>query len=326
MRVDLIAHLAKFKLSSLCKRHIHPKRFEAQSLLKRIKEMDEDLWEELYDLFLDYLDDVDSRIIVLKHRLDPKFLLLGYKHRFTKRRLLEIKERFERAWDELSKGHSYGVYWTLTIDISKYDSLYEASVQASKAFNRLMSWVRRTLNFRPKYICIIEFQDNGRIHYHVIMFGIKRIADKFAKLTPELEKVGFGKINWIYQLRRTKKGKWVWSRHRPRGSRLNPKDYLMKYLIKALRAPRDCADLDVQDMKIAMYWATNKRFFTCSRLSRSDGGLELRGEGEYFFIGSFTILDIPMEIVELSVNPWMFYLKAGVMEAPSLEYRPRSMN
>jgi hypothetical protein len=333
LRVDLIIRLAKLKPANRKSgRHINKWRLEAKRLLMEFRSLSEVEWETLTFLFLSYLDDVNERLIVLKNSLeDPPYLLIPYKHRFRKERLREIKKLYEELWDKLSEGCTHGVFLTCTIDPSKYHSLYEIVEAVAKAFNRLMSWIKKKCGFRPHYIAVNEFQDSGRLHIHIILFGISRLADKFSELTPELERVGFGKISYIYQIKRSSRGKWVWSQDKPKESRLNPRDYLMKYLSKAIYLPQEveklpleckkigAGKLPLEYQKVAMYWATNKRFFSHSRLPKEGERLlivEKKVEAipvgyGWVFVGSFTIWDIPMEIVELSLNPEIFYKYFG---------------
>jgi len=56
-----------------------------------------------------------------------------------------------------------------------------------------MSWLSKRLDFRPKYVRVIEFTRSGLIHYHVVLFGVWRLGDKKSELTPSLRRIGFGK-------------------------------------------------------------------------------------------------------------------------------------
>ena len=315
LRVDLIFCIANFKPSS-SRRPLHPLRREAIKLLKSTKEMEEYDWLELGYFFEEYLDDVNSKIIVLKSVEEGSYLLLPYRHRFKPARLKLLKRKYEEVWSKLEANHKIGIFLTLTVDPKDYDSLLEIAREVPKAFNRLKAWIRKRLKFNPPHVAVYEFQDNGRLHLHVILFGVSRIADKKTELTPELERIGFGKISYIYKIVK-KGGRWAWTKGRPRDANLNPKDYLMKYLVKAIRMPKmpevitfPKPELKVDDLKLAMYWATGKRFFTYSiRIGREERAVKVKVRF-FEFIGVFSVLNVPDHVLERSMNPWLIYLLA----------------
>ena len=333
LQVDLISIISKFQTNGklqrrFCKtanlpRKLHPLRREAARFLTEAKELDRQSWEYLFGLFADYLSDVNSRIIVLKHTDVDEYLLLRYNHRFRKHRLREIRRRYREVWDTLSAKCHVGVFLTLTADPKRYNSLYEISREIPKAFNRFKSWVRRKRKLRRSlpYICVYEFQDKGMLHLHVVFFGIGRIADKKTELTPALVKMGFGEVNYIYKIVR-KGGRWTWAKKKPRGARLSPEDYLEKYLVKAFNLPdldsSDVKELSIDEMKVSMYWATGKRFFTYSRISSIGVGVGSAVLSRvYVFVGVFYLWDIPDEVLDFAFNPEVFYYLATGPPLPS---------
>lgn len=323
LRVDLISIISKFQTNGklqqrFCKtanlpRKLHPLRREAVRFISEAAELDRQSWEYLFSLFADYLSDVNSKIIVLKHADVDEYLLLRYNHRFRKHVLREIRRRYREVWSTLSAKCRVGVFLTLTVDPRRYSSLYEISREIPKAFNRFKSWVKKRLGRNPPHICVSEFQDKGRLHLHVVFFGVGRIADKFTELTPELERIGFGKINYIYKIVR-KGGRWVWAKEKPKGARLSPQDYLEKYLTKPLNLPDpdsfDVKELGIDEMKVSMYWATGKRFFTYSRISSEVGVGSVVLSKVYVFVGVFYFWDIPGEVLDFAFNPEIFYYLA----------------
>jgi len=110
------------------------------------------------------------------------------------------------------------------------------------------------------------------------LFNVRRICDKKTELTPYLEKIGFGKINFLYQIV-NRNGKWI-----PKklldikdntelmvdgaGLPSNLKSYLSKYITKVFRDidfDGDYPQVNENEINpIVLYWALNVRFFTCS--------------------------------------------------------------
>jgi len=95
-----------------------------------------------------------------------------------------------------------------------------------------MSCLTKLFGFRPPYASVLEAQNSGNPHYHVVLFGISRIMDHY-KLTKVLEKIGFGPIHFEYKIVK-ENGKWVWAKSKPKGMSKDVQDYLVKYLTETL--------------------------------------------------------------------------------------------
>lgn len=276
----------------------HPLRFEAAGLLMRRRRLEPGDWELLYELFMGYIDDVGGRVIVLYNERLNRFKFLRYTHRFLKHQLKEKLRAYDRAWDNASKRHNVGVFLTLTMDPSRYPNLFEASQSISEALNRLLSFLARRLGRRPEYIAVFEPQNSGNPHLHVVIFGVGRIEDHF-RLTKILVGHGFGYVHWEYKI--VKKGSsWVWAnrRFKPKNCRtLDVRVYLRKYLSKTFSSVKKAGSeswkqkLDLSIFKLAFYFASNKRFFTCSRAFMVKR-VRVPSLG-WVYIGSFYWLEVP---------------------------------
>jgi len=179
---------------------MHSSCFRARKILEAKKRLNFDDWLELSEHLNDYLENTSKRVIVLKLIGWDIFKFLRYEHHFTKERLKAVLKDFETAWKIASQKYKVGVFITLTMNPATYSNLIKASSNISKALNRFMSYLRKLLGFRPAYISVLEPQDSGNPHLHVVIFGIKRIKDHY-KLTEILEKQGFGPIHFEYKIR-----------------------------------------------------------------------------------------------------------------------------
>lgn len=141
-------------------------------------------------------------------------------------------------------------------------------------------------NFRAKYLQVYEFQKNGMIHGHCVIFGSQWL-DKFEQIKSDWVRLGQGERIHVYALHR--EGKiWKWSKAAPADSRnKQPVDYLGKYLVKGVH----------ESKSHGMYWAINKRFFTNSRALQeewiaADPEME-KLPATYEYLGTFKGDDIP---------------------------------
>lgn len=141
------------------------------------------------------------------------------------------------------------------------------------------------VNFRPKYLQVYEFQKNGMIHGHCVIFG-RQWLDKFAQVKQDWIRLGQGERCHLYAMHNDGTG-WQWNDAKPSDSRnRQPVDYLMKYLGKGVRL----------SMNHGMYWAINKRFFTNSQALVHNNDLPVEFEklpAQYEFIGTKKSGDIP---------------------------------
>lgn len=165
-----------------------------------------------------------------------------------------------------------------------------------------MSFLRRRIGFRPPYVSVLEFQDSGNPHLHVVLFGISRIMDHY-ELTEYLKKIGFGEIHFEYQVV-NRKGKWVWKNPKKKPSKLRNDgvgDYLKKYIRKVFDYESDSSGYGHSDsrsirdylgkMKVSLYFATDKRFFTYSRsLYRP---VYLPKEYGWIYVGCYNVYELP---------------------------------
>ncbi|PMQ00696.1 MAG: hypothetical protein CBR30_09810, partial [Dictyoglomus sp. NZ13-RE01] len=305
--VDLISYARKTQTRET-RRRFHESKYSAREYVEHKRVLGLRDWELLFGFFEDYIDDVDKRILVFRNEFTGEFLVKRYSHRFQRRYLRKVRNKFDRVFESASSKYKTGVFLTLTLDPKTYKSIREGIAIGSKAWNRFMSRLRKKLGFRPPYIRVLEFQDSGNPHYHVVLFGIDSIGDHY-ELTEYLKKIGFGEIHYEYKIV-NRNGNWEWSNPRHKPTKLHNhgvKDYLKKYIEKMFNYDIgvNSTEARVDDYKIALYFALDSRFFTYSYALYTT---PKTGSHEYgwVFIGSYSIEYLPdwlMEYVRDSLSP-----------------------
>jgi hypothetical protein len=189
---------------------------------------------------------------------DPVFaqdISFPYKTRFTDPgRQKQNIEGFENAYKKASSRHMKGVLLTLTASPKGSNTLWEANTKTRKAWKNFSKFLNKSLPDRAEWIKVTEFQQNGRIHYHVLVFGVNWIALK-SVIQYAWVKYGGGSIIDIHTIKQIPGKGWHWSKSFPSDSagRL-PGDYLRAYLSKSMTKESG-----------AMYWATGVRNWTASK-------------------------------------------------------------
>lgn len=239
-------------------------RLKALNLTMRNPMIQERDRGQVSDLFMNYLDSVTDREVILTYKSEEKnpdapLLFLPYRTRFTStdRKQANLKT-FESIWSNSVLNFKTAVFVTLTTDPKMHTSAYHANRHFQKALNRLLSFLTKKNEKRPKYLNVHEFQKNGLLHSHIIIFGLDYLMD-YRRLSEVWQRCGQGKIVHIYGLRSNGTA-WTWAHARPRDAEKGKgvDTYLKKYLKKALFNPDE----------LELYWTFGKRFFTYARALR----------------------------------------------------------
>lgn len=239
-------------------------------------------------LFEEWKQESQEKIIILRNLRDGEFVEMPYKTRFTDeaRKLKNIAIYNTGIENSLEKWDT-GVFLTLTTDpklwmmpkgepftryikddatgktyqfegIGKGGTLFDANRHESTAWRKWYEKETQRRGYRIPYIRCVEFQENGLIHTHVMLFGISWDKEWYQFAKEWGENYGQGYMNKAYEVKNTG-DKWEWKKERPADSEnRSPADYLKKYLIKSM----------YDTSGFYLYWATNKRFFTMSESVR----------------------------------------------------------
>jgi hypothetical protein len=246
----------------------------------------------------EYLDDINDKKIVLtpKGAPDTDYWFMEYRTRFNNsHRQLSTLDNFEDKWREAEEYYDSAVFLTLTTDPKLFPNLWEANRHMSVAWNRYVSYLtqrgyaarrdelyevqekrlkrkltraekkeirekldEKNISFRPRYVAVNEFQKNGLIHMHIMIFG-RSWLDHRNKISADWVRCGQGQIVDVCAVSRNSKNEWLWTNpnKRPADARKDEsaKQYLRKYLNKVI----------FDQLGFEHYWSINKKFFQASQ-------------------------------------------------------------
>lgn len=290
---------------------MHELKFEGVRELKRFK--DDFSERALKSSMIGYLREARLHRVVLAKKVVrddlgyfvDDFLVLPYRTRFTDRgRVVRLLRRFDEVWRYADDNYSRGVHLVLTCDPGLFHDRFEAVKHLNKVFNNFMSWVKKRFPRRGRrrwdYVKVLEFTDNGWPHFHIVVWGLRRLAD-FREISREWERLYAGRVIYVYSIKKGKKG-WSWVKDRPENVREGQtlKSYLKKYLKKVLyevmSVERGCLE---NIGKIIFYWASDCRFYTYSFSI-----LHVLGP-------RFKVLEAKVRVVE-----WVFLFACHELDAP----------
>lgn len=281
-------------------RRARKERYQALTIAARrpmISDVDRHRIQQNFDT---YLEDVNDRSIILCYKADEKnpnapLLFLPYRTRFTDNgRKKNNLDTYEAIWNATPLHYKEAVFVTLTTDPKMHRSAYHANRHFQIALNRLMSRLNKKLGYRPKYLNVHEFQKNGLLHSHIIIYGLDYLLHQ-RQLSEMWQQCGQGKIVYIYGLRHNGIS-WNWSRAKPKDAKKGGTvdSYLKKYLKKALFSPDE----------LELYWTFNKRFFTYSKALKPASPPPGRLGPAFHFIGSARSDEISVTLSRRSRILW----------------------
>lgn len=215
---------------------------------------------EIDRLFKDYCNRVKQEKIILSRAPDgnPIFsqdLIINYKTRFTDQgRQQENIEGFRAVYKAASHRFMKGVFLTLTAPYRSSNTLWEVNQNMKQGWDSFRDWLNKYLPKRASWIKVTEFQKNGRIHYHIIIFGINWLDHK-GVIQYKWKQRGGGPVLDIHTIRQEPIRGWVWARSSPsEASGQKPGDLLASYLEKSMSQAHG-----------SLYWVMGVRSWTCSK-------------------------------------------------------------
>lgn len=275
--------------------HMRPERAEALKVARRDQILLEEDLGEIHDNYLDYRREIDNTVLLFKRRedlgnIDAEIKTSPYATRFNSLpRKIEQEKRYKILWNNATSMFQRGVFLTITTDPKRHRNVEEANKAFGPALNRFMTWIRKKVKSlgygRVSYICANEFQKNGLLHAHIVIFG-PRYLEHYRKVSHQWSRTGQGKIVYLYSLRKDGNG-WYWVKQKPKDAEKGQSagEYLKKYISKNLQD-------DGQDL----YWLFGKRFFTNSKTLEEGPGRPPVPAGNWVYIGSCHWQEVPAEV------------------------------
>jgi len=240
--------------------------------------------KEIMELFKIYLNEISGKILLFKKKgsdgfNEDDFLKIKYTTRFNSPMFIwENIDKVETIIYNAQKKYKNAVFLTLTTDPKKHINLYASYKSFSENLNRFFSFIRKKFGMRLPYLNVYEFTKSGLLHCHILLFGTSYLLNS-KKISSLWGKYGQGKIIKIHNIKRDGKGGYTWGRNKPKDAKdgsLN--SYLTKYLKKAFYDKKT----------LALYWASNKRFFTYSRELYKNEKKERKESSKWEYIGAYS--------------------------------------
>ena len=276
--------------------HIRPERYRALQVSRRTRTLEEEDLSEIHNEYLDYRREIDSTVLLFKRRedlrnIDGEVKTLPYTTRFNSTpRKIEAEKKYKAVWNNAGVMFNKGVFLTLTTDPKRHRNVEEANKAFGPAINRFMTYIRKRVKElgygKLSYITANEFQKNGLLHAHIVIFGIPYL-EHYKRISYLWSRTGQGNIIYVYGLNKDGKG-WYWRRGKPRDAEKGQSchDYLKKYLSKNLQD-------DGQDL----YWTFGKRYYTNSATLEPDLSRPVTySPGQWVYIGSCNREEVPHEV------------------------------
>jgi hypothetical protein len=231
---------------------------------------------------MQYVEDIRGKTIVLVNHVEKKIKYLPYRTRFD----ADYGKRIARKLSKI--GYTEGIFVTYTLNPRRFPTLHDAYKAEMNGFNKMISAIRKKYPNFKGYVRVVEFQQNGNPHIHVLLFGVDFIP-----------------VEWMREL---------WEEHYKLGTQINVKRidnqkgairYLLKYLLKAFKG-ESSEEVEKADMQKALLWALNSRGWAVSKslFSLISNRLtQTQSSGFWVYLGAYSI-----EVVGLSYLEFMDYM------------------
>jgi len=174
----------------------HPDWLKAQ---KVVHELITDLSDiskyelELLKLANDYYSDVKDNVIILQHKKKNKILALPYKTRFHDIYIEEFMDKLKKLKEHLVTLSCRNTFLTITAkprEVSTLDDYYKLF---SRNLSILLNRIKRKYHYRYS-ITVLELQENGNFHAHILFIDIGYIPLPWLKRQLELLEFGSEQI------------------------------------------------------------------------------------------------------------------------------------
>lgn len=267
-------------------------------------------WEILREQATE-LANIDDKWTIFERIDRAEYLLLKYTNRFNDvGRAEDILDGLNFALNAAAREYSNAVVLTVTVDPKRFDSHSAAVESITENKGRLMDWLAYqvapgTERDMPENMSVLEFQENGLPHYHIVLFGCSWLTSQ-EQLSAKWSDLGVGSVVDA-RVAGSRNGSFIM--HNDDGVTRTLKDYLGKSARELVElAGMSPAELqeqvengDIHMWRQALYWATGKQYYSCSPdLKKSNDGDDVEDEqGDvtiWEFVGVARYEDIPAHV------------------------------
>lgn len=253
----------------------NPERFEAMQITNRIKKLgyydktsktyvDFPVRNELLELFESYRNRTSHEKIIFAASVDGSPVTFStYEKQNMNRfnsyaRQNAIIKGYEASVKLASKQHLAMVELWLTAHPEGSNSLYERNINMRKAYKSFytnyLSKKIKSINPNAGFIKIDEFQRNGSLHFHIMIFGVKWL-DLKNNIRYHWVKYGGGSIIGLRSAYNDPTHGWTWNKVRKTDKEgTTAQDYIQNYLSKQMKSESGF-----------MHWVTGIRHYTTSK-------------------------------------------------------------
>lgn len=234
-----------------------------------------------------------------------EYLLVPYLTRFNdSSKAGDVQSGFNFALETTAEQYHNAVVLTVTVDPKRHESHAGALESITENKGRLLSWLSTEyqLGYRPESLSVLEFQENGLPHYHIVLFGCTWLTSQ-EQLSAKWSDLGVGSVVDVRSVG-SRNGSWLMHKD---GVTTTLKDYLGKSIQELV----DLAGMDTEEIqqqahsgdvhlwRQALYWATERQYYSCSpSLKESKDGDTLPHVSVWSFVGVAKYNQIPSHVVD----------------------------
>ncbi|MEZ3165703.1 hypothetical protein [Halorubrum miltondacostae] len=301
-------------------------RDRIQSILGKRVRLDSGKYEDKHDYrqellreLATYRSQIDGKYSYLKrkHAINglPDYLALPYTTRFNDaEKAASIQRGFTGALETSARRFDVGAMVSLTVDGNRFETNADALEAATKAKSDWINREEHQLGGRPTYLCVVDFQENGLIHFHVCVFGVRVVDGETETGEPTLsekhvrgywdEKKGIGSQVAVQPIHE-REGDWIL--HEDGGGRQT----VRLYLGKRIRQLADLVEKSPEELKQmatdgnltmwrqAMFFATGKQYYTASESLETDAEDDSSGSKySWVYLGTCRFEQIPQYVLD----------------------------
>lgn len=256
----------------------------------------------------------------------PRYLILPYLTRYNDGgRARRSQRRFRTRLETAAERYSMASTVSLTVNPKRFESHAEATEEAGEAVGRFLSWLPYQLgrDSQPEKVKITDFQRNGLIHFHIVLFGVKPVDDGESEAGEETLSEAEVRDYWDGQAgvgnqvsvdpAFCPEGRWLL--HDDDMGQVSLSYYLGKRIRELVRfaeaddgEARDLAEADDGSLwRHALFWVYQKRYESGSRSlledgedddGEGDGGEDRDGLTRWRYVGTASFGQIPQNVVD----------------------------